>query len=63
MSKTFKIVLSIASFLAFILLFVCIKELSTFTESIISAFILFLAELGALRIIWKKNNDIDNTLQ
>lgn len=55
MSKTFRIILTIASLLAFILLFICIEAESKTEESIIIAIILIFAAIGAMRIIWNNN--------
>ena len=55
MSKTFKIVLTVASLLAFLLLFVCIQAEADKNFTLISIPALIAAAIGAIRIIWKKD--------
>lgn len=59
MSRTFKIILSVMTILAFTLLFVCIR--GEFGWGVLP--LLIIALIGALRIVWKMkpHEPIDNT--
>ena len=55
MSKTFKIILSIASVIAFLLLFVCLEAEWGEKGTYVGIPVILFAAVGALRIIWKKD--------